>query len=114
MVITVIESNEFDPDITTDNLTSFTLQEDHPLSLIVTVNISDLDFGLSGLFDVTVSNSLFEISPTAGDKSGYFEVNLVSQFDYEVIHIFICMDIVHSSTDYRNYPTIYMTQNTPV
>ena len=89
LVITVIESNEFDPVFTTDNSTSFTLLEDFPLSLIITLNISDSDFGQSGTFDVSLSNSLFEISPTTGDRSGYFEVTLVSAFDYEVRYRFI-------------------------
>lgn len=90
-VITVIESNEFDPIFTTDNATSFTLQEDYPLSLIVTLNISDLDFGLSGQFDVSVSNPLFEIVPDNGNREAYLEVSLVTPFDYEVILYSYCI-----------------------
>ena len=92
IVITITEFNEFNPTFSTNDAESIAFAEDLSLlSIIASFNVTDADFGLSGVFDISVTNSaaFFGISQSSGYKFVSVDVDLIQEFDFEVLHTYL-------------------------
>ena len=83
----ISEVNEFTPQFSSNSPLTLSFSENTALNtLILSFNVTDLDFGQSGEFTVTLtqSNDLFMVTPGSGDREESFEITLKQLFNFEV------------------------------